>query len=206
MGGVNIEEVNYMKMPGQIEQMRDYAIALNKNFTNVYESINGLKSTWYGERYNDLARIFNDIVDDITNLLTLVVGSIPTSLDQVANNYSQADRGTNVTTVSVTSVTPIESIQPTASQPMEYKAQVAQEVQGSVETELNSAISNMDSYESVFNSITWVSDAATQYKSQFINAKNNVTQSINNVKSQFTKLMQQAERDMTASDNSNMPS
>ena len=206
MGGVNIEEVNYMKMPGQIEQMRDYAIALNKNFTNVYESINGLKSTWYGERYNDLARIFNDIVDDITNLLTLVVGSIPTSLDQVANNYSQADRGTNVTTVSVTSVTPIESIQPTASQPMKYKAQVAQQEQGSVETELNSAISNMDSYESVFNSITWVSDAATQYKSQFINAKNNVTQSINNVKSQFTKLMQQAERDMTASDNSNMPS
>lgn len=201
--GVDIEAVDYDEMPGKIEEMRKCAVALNTNFTNAYDDIKGLSSTWYGRRYNDLAKIFNDIRDDINKLLRLVVGTIPTSLDQVANNYSQADQGINITTVTETSVKEIDYINPTPDKPLGYKSDIANQVQEQVESELNLAISNMDEYESVFNTITWISDAATRYKSQFQSSKNSVSESINNIKTQFTKLMEQAANDIISSDNSN---
>ena len=97
-----IMNVDYEAIPGKAQQMRSQGEELNTELTTAYQSITDMHNAWYGKRYNELVKSFNNIIPQINEMLQLVVGDIPFALETVANNYSQADKGSNVTSANNT--------------------------------------------------------------------------------------------------------
>ena len=57
--------------------------------------------------------------------------------------------------------------------------------------------------ESVSNSIVWESEAAEAYKAKFAKLKSEIVSEFENINSQFTTLMNQAQEDIQATENAN---
>ena len=92
-----IDHVDYEAMPRQAKAMREYALELNSELRAAYTNIGEMHNSWYGVRYNELVKDFNELIPQINDLLKLVVTEIPFAVETVANNYAQADKGQNVT-------------------------------------------------------------------------------------------------------------
>ena len=105
-----IMNVDYEAIPGKAQQMRSQGEELNTELTTAYQSIADMHNAWYGKRYNELVKSFNNIIPQINEMLQLVVGDIPFALETVANNYSQADKGSNVTSANNTAPKKISNL------------------------------------------------------------------------------------------------
>ena len=198
-----IQTVDYEKMPSEAKQMRQEGNSLNNEMINAYNSVKEMHSSWYGKRYNELAKLFNNMVPQLNELLELVVREIPSTLETIANNYSQADRGQNATSVDNTSARKIETITITEDVGMRFITSAVENVQQQVETNFSKSVDQMNKIESVFNQVTWQSEAADAFKSKFTKLKSNIIESFNEIKSQFTKLMNQTKDDVQRAENAN---
>lgn len=198
-----IQTVDYEKMPSEAKQMRQEGNSLNNEMTNAYNNIKEMHSSWYGKRYNELVKLFNNMVPQLNELLELVVREIPSTLETIANNYSQADRGQNATTVDNTSAKKIENIPITEDVGMRFITSTVESIQQQVETNFQNAVEQMNKIESIFNKVTWESEAADAFKSKFAKLKSNIIESFNNIKSQFTKLMNQTKEDVQSAESAN---
>ena len=98
-----IDHVDYEAMPRQAKAMREYALELNSELRAAYTNIGEMHNSWYGVRYNELVKDFNELVPQVNDLLKLVVTDIPFAIETIANNYAQADKGQNVTSAEETS-------------------------------------------------------------------------------------------------------
>ena len=104
-----IDHVDYEAMPRQAKQMREYAIELNGEIRTAYSNVGEMHNSWYGIRYNELVKDFNELVPQVNDLLKLVVTDIPFAVETIANNYAQADKGQNVTSAEETAANKIEN-------------------------------------------------------------------------------------------------
>ena len=127
-----IQNVDYEAMPRNAKQMRTYGQQLNTEVKNAYNSVKDMHSSWYGKRYNELVKHFNDMIPQINEMLQLVVTDIPVSLEKVANNYSQADRGSNATTVENTTPNKVTNIEIQNDVGMKFITANVQQVQTKV--------------------------------------------------------------------------
>lgn len=198
-----IQTVDYEKMPNEAKQMRQEGNALNNEMTSAYNNVKAMHNSWYGKRYNELAKSFNNMIPQLNELLELVVREIPATLETVANNYSQADRGQNVTSVDNTSAKKIEEIAITEDVGMRFITSSVESTQSQVETNFQKSVEQMNRIESVFNQVTWESEAADAFKSKFSKLKSNIIESFNEIKSQFTKLMNEAKQDVQSAESAN---
>lgn len=198
-----IQTVDYEKMPNEAKQMRQEGNALNNEMTSAYNNVKAMHNSWYGKRYNELAKAFNNMIPQLNELLELVVREIPATLETVANNYSQADRGQNVTSVDNTSAKKIEEIAITEDVGMRFITSSVESTQSQVETNFQKSVEQMNRIESVFNQVTWESEAADAFKSKFSKLKSNIIESFNEIKSQFTKLMNEAKQDVQSAESAN---
>ena len=57
-----IEGVDYEAMPGQANEMRGHGRQLNTELSKVYSSVEEMHNSWYGKRYNELVKSFNEII------------------------------------------------------------------------------------------------------------------------------------------------
>ena len=105
-----IDHVDYEAMPRQAKQMREYAIELNGEIRTAYSNVGEMHNSWYGIRYNELVKDFNELVPQVNDLLKLVVTDIPFAVETIANNYAQADKGQNVTSAEETAANKIEDL------------------------------------------------------------------------------------------------
>lgn len=200
----HITEADYEAMPGQIAQMRQIGQEINKELTTAYESIANMHSVWYGQRYNSLVGEFNKIVPQINELLDLVVGEIPYTLEVIANNYSQADKGANVTSQQNTAPNKIAGILLSVDVGMRFLTSEVQNIQSQVSSNLDNAIAKMDQYQSAYKQIRWKSEeASVTFESTFTKLKTQITESFENIKSQFTKIMNQTQEDIQSAESSN---
>ena len=198
-----IQTVDYEKMPSEAKQMRQEGNALNNEMTNAYNRVKEMHSSWYGKRYNELAKSFNGMVPQLNELLELVVREIPSTLETIANNYSQADRGQNATTVDNTSAKKIENLPVVEDVGMRFMTSAVEGVQQQVETNFKKSVEQMNRIESIFNQVTWESEAADAFKSKFAKLKSSITESFNEIESQFTKLMNQTKEDIQNAETAN---
>lgn len=198
-----IMTVDYEAIPGQARQMRQNGLELNNELTVAYESITQMHSNWYGKRYNALVTEFNKIIPQLNELLVLVVGQIPFTLETVANNYSQADRGQNATSAVNEAPKKIAEINLSTDVGMKFLTSEVTSTQESVSSNFSKAVELMNTIESIYNSITWQSEAADAFKAQFTKLKNQIVQSFEDLKSQFTTLMNQTKDDIQATENAN---
>lgn len=199
-----IKNVNYEELPGKAGQMRSHGQELNTELTTAYQRITDMHNVWYGVRYNSLVMEFNNIIPQLNELLDLVVGDIPYTLETIANNYSKSDKGANVTSAQKTApnkITEIPVHDDTGK--MRFITADVETVQSQVTANLENAKTKMDTIESVYGQIQWESEAADAFRSTFTRLKSQIVASFDNIKTQFTKLMSQAQQDVQSAENSN---
>lgn len=198
-----IQNVDYAAIPSQAKQMRSYGKDLNTQMTNAYKSIADMHSSWYGKRYNELVKQFNNMTSQINEMLQLVVTDIPSTLEKVANNYSQADQGTNVTSVSNDAPKKIQNITVSNDVGMKFITSNVQQTQTSVSNNFKNAKDKMSQIETAYGKIKWSSEASEAFKTKFNKLKTSINTSFDNINNQFKTLMKQAQDDVQKAESSN---
>lgn len=198
-----IEEADYEAIARNAKEIRNYAQELNNELTTGYQRITDMHNVWYGQRYNSLVGEFNNIIPQLNELLDLVVGDIPFTLETIANNYSQSDKGANVTSAQKTAPNRIMDIAIHNDVGMRFITEEVESIQSQVVSNLDNAKSKMETIDSTYRQIPWKSEAAEAYESTLTRLKNEIIASFENIKSQFTKLMSQTQQDVQSAETSN---
>ena len=198
-----ILNVDYEQMPVKAGKMRETGVALNTELTSAYTSIANMHSSWYGRRYNDLVATFNEFAPVVNNMLTLVVKTVPFALENVANNYSQADRGENVRAAVETEPNRIQELATHSDVGMRFLTSEVANVQASVQKNFQTALEKLEAIQGIFNEIQWESEAATAFKAEFSSLKNQISSGIAKINSEFKSLMDQAQTDIQNAESAN---
>lgn len=199
----NIMNVDYEAIPGQAQQMRALGQELNAGMTTAYQSITDMHSVWYGKRYNALVQEFNNLIPQVNEMLDLVVGQIPFALETVANNYAQADRGSNVTGASKTEPKKIANIPMSNDVGMKFLTSEVSSIQAKVSNNFKNAREKMNTIEGTYSKIQWQSEASDAFAAKFKKLKGEIVAAFENIDSQFVKLMNQTQEDIQATENAN---
>ena len=198
-----IMNVDYEAMPNQAKQMREYAIQLNSEFKTVYSNIGDMHNSWYGIRYNELVKDFNNLIPQVNKLLDLVVTEIPFTLETIANNYSQADRGQNATSAEQTAVNKVENLPIINDVGMRFITEQVANTQNTVTEKFEAIKELMNRIESEYAKVQWQSEASDSFKARFTQLKNEIMSSLDNINSQFTKLMNETQQDIERTQKAN---
>lgn len=194
---------NYESIPTIARQIRAYAQELNTEMVNVYANIADMHNCWYGKRYNELAKGFNDIRQDVNDLLELVVGDIPYLLETVANNYAQADKGSNITSAMKADPKKVATLAMPGDVGIKFNTEEVKTLQTKVSTNFQNAIKKMDLIDTTYKKIEWSSEASEAFKVKFTKLKGEIVAAFENLNTQFTKLMAKTIEDIQASESAN---
>ena len=198
-----IDHVDYEAMPRQAKQMREYAVELNGELRTAYSNVGDMHNSWYGIRYNELVKDFNELVPQVNDLLKLVVTDIPFAIETIANNYAQADKGQNVTSAEETAANKIENLPITNDVGMRFMTGEVSNTQRAVSEKFESAKELMNRIESEYKNVDWQSEASESFKERFAKLKSDILASFDNINNQFTKLMTQTQQDIEATEKAN---
>ena len=198
-----IDHVDYEAMPRQAKAMREYALELNSELRAAYTNIGEMHNSWYGVRYNELVKDFNELIPQINDLLKLVVTEIPFAVETVANNYAQADKGQNVTSAEETSANNIENLPITNDVGMRFMTSDVENTQRNVSAKFDSSKELMNKIESEYNRVDWQSEASESFKARFEKLKNDILSAFDNINNEFSKLMTQTQEDIENTEKSN---
>lgn len=200
-------DVNYQTLATNAKTIRSNAQDLNKYLTSVYQKIANMHNVWYGKRYETLVTEFNKIIPQINDLLDLVVRDIPFALESIANNYSQTDDGFNITSAEQTTPSKMNDLGPYsegAQNQMKYNTEEVETIKNEVVSDFNNATSKMDTIKSVYDQTPWEGEAAETFRSTLSRLKDEIVTSFENLKTQFTNLMNQAQQDINAGETGNI--
>ena len=198
-----IDHVDYEAMPRQAKAMREYALELNSELRAAYTNIGEMHNSWYGVRYNELVKDFNELIPQINDLLKLVVTEIPFAVETAANNYAQADKGQNVTSAEETSANNIENLPITNDVGMRFMTSDVANTQRNVSAKFDSSKELMNKIESEYNRVDWQSEASESFKARFEKLKNDILSAFDNINNEFSKLMTQTQEDIENTEKSN---
>ncbi len=199
----NIQNVDYEALPGQARQMRQTGKQLNAELKKAYESIGTMHNSWYGKRYNELVMEFNNMIPQINQILELVVGEIPFTLETVANNYSQADKDSKVTHAIKEAPNKITNLATPNDVGMRFVTEDVVAIQRSVSNNFQNAKDQMNNIDAQYKKIAWQSEASEAFKEVFNNLRTNIVTSFDNINSSFTRLMNQTKQDIQNTENAN---
>lgn len=199
----NITKVDYDAIPRQAMSMRNYGKEINTQLTTAYKSIEDMHQSWYGVRYNSLVKEFNKIIPSLNELLELVVGELPYTLETVANNYALADRGTGVTKAAKETAQKITNLPILNDVGMKFVTSQVTTVQQGVVKNFQNAKDKMNLLEAEFAKITWQSEAATAFRARFKKLKTEIVKAFDNLEVQFSKLMNETKEDIQKTESAN---
>ena len=191
-----IDHVDYEAMPRQAKAMREYALELNNELRTAYSNVGEMHNSWYGVRYNELVKDFNELIPQVNDLLKLVVTEIPFAVETIANNYAQADKGQNVTSAEETSANNIENLPITNDVGMRFMTAEVANTQRSVSEKFDASKELMNKIEAEYNRVEWQSEASESFKARFNKLKNDILMAFDNINNEFSKLMTQTQQDI----------
>lgn len=198
-----VEYVDYKDLAVKAKDIRSHAETLNKELTTAYKSIIDMHKAWYGNRYNELAKDFNELAPSIDEMLKITVTEIPFALETVANNFSQADSGVNATSAQQTQSLKMENVPTPNDIGMRFITEEVTTIKESVKNNLKNAVTEMDSIESTYNKISWKSESSEAFRVKFTKLKSQITEEIETINAQFDKLMKQTLDDIQTTENKN---
>ena len=198
-----IDHVDYEAMPRQAKAMREYALELNNELRTAYSNVGEMHNSWYGVRYNELVKDFNELIPQVNDLLKLVVTEIPFAVETIANNYAQADKGQNVTSAEETSANNIENLPITNDVGMRFMTAEVANTQRSVSEKFDASKELMNKIEAEYNRVEWQSEASESFKARFEKLKNDILSAFDNINNEFSKLMTQTQEDIENTEKSN---
>ncbi len=198
-----IDLVDYEALPGNARRMREYGKQLNTEMTKTYSNVREMHNDWYGDRYNDLVKAFNNLTTLVNDMLRLVVKDIPSSLETVANNYSMADRGTNATVVSDETPLPVENLPIVQDVGMRFLSSNVETRKNEINSYFENAKNIMANIETEYKTIQWQSEASEAFKVKFNKLKSDIITSFDSIKTQFTNSMEQTREDIERAEQAN---
>ncbi|CDA58534.1 MAG: WXG100 family type VII secretion target [Clostridia bacterium] len=198
-----IDHVDYEAMPRQAKAMREYALELNNELRTAYSNVGEMHNSWYGVRYNELVKDFNELIPQVNDLLKLVVTEIPFAVETIANNYAQADKGQNVTSAEETSANNIENLPITNDVGMRFMTAEVANTQRSVSEKFDASKELMNKIEAEYNRVEWQSEASESFKARFNKLKNDILMAFDNINNEFSKLMTQTQQDIETTEKAN---
>lgn len=198
-----INHVDYEAMPRQAKAMREYALELNNELRTAYSNVGEMHNSWYGVRYNELVKDFNELIPQVNDLLKLVVTEIPFAVETIANNYAQADKGQNVTSAEETSANNIENLPITNDVGMRFMTAEVANTQRSVSEKFDASKELMNKIEAEYNRVEWQSEASESFKARFNKLKNDILMAFDNINNEFSKLMTQTQQDIETTEKAN---
>ena len=198
-----IDHVDYEAMPRQAKAMREYALELNNELRTAYSNVGEMHNSWYGVRYNELVKDFNELIPQVNDLLKLVVTEIPFAVETIANNYAQADKGPNVTSAEETSANNIENLPITNDVGMRFMTAEVANTQRSVSEKFDASKELMNKIEAEYNRVEWQSEASESFKARFNKLKNDILMAFDNINNEFSKLMTQTQQDIETTEKAN---
>lgn len=201
--GAKIQVVDYNAIPGIAKRMRENGEKLNHEIITAYNRIADMHEIWYGIRYNELIKSFNNLVNSVNEILALVVETFPFSLETVSNNYSRADKGVNACNAQQTAPEKVVDLKVFNDVGMRFLRAEVSDVKTNVSNNFKNAESYMNAIEGIFKEITWQSEAADAYKSKFAMLKKKIIADFEQIEEDFTKLMKQSEEDIQAAEDAN---
>ena len=198
-----IDNVDYEGIPSKAKRMREVGQAMNKTLFKIYNDVYGMHNHWYGVRYNDLVKSFNTLVPNLNEILKLVVDEIPFALENIANNYSKADKGVPVTSAISTAPTKIQELAIRNDVGMRFLTNEVTTIHSNVKKDFESVVTNMNEIQEVFSQVNWNSDAATVYRNKLNTLKRSIIDQIDEVNSKFDSSMTQTEQDIQNAETAN---
>ena len=198
-----IDHVDYEAMQRQAKAMREYALELNNELRTAYSNVGEMHNSWYGVRYNELVKDFNELIPQVNDLLKLVVTEIPFAVETIANNYAQADKGQNVTSAEETSANNIENLPITNDVGMRFMTAEVANTQRSVSEKFDASKELMNKIEAEYNRVEWQSEASESFKARFNKLKNDILMAFDNINNEFSKLMTQTQQDIETTEKAN---
>ncbi len=196
--------VDYEGMPVQAKQMRETGKALNQELLNAYTSIGEMHKSWYGKRYNALVEQFNNLVPQLNQMLNTVAYEVPVNLEKIANNYSQADKGQNCTTVVEERPTAIANIAMPNDVGMQFVESEVEEVKNRVSNNFRTAKEKMNEFGMQYEKVKWENSAAAEeFKVQFEKLKSTIISAFDKIEVDFKSLMNQTQQDMQSVESAN---
>ena len=198
-----IDHVDYEAMPRQAKAMREYALELNNELRTAYSNVGEMHNSWYGVRYNELVKDFNELIPQVNDLLKLVVTEIPFAVETIANNYAQADKGQNVTSAEETSANNIENLPITNDVGMRFMTAEVANTQRIVSEKFDASKELMNKIEAEYNRVEWQSEASESFKARFNKLKNDILMAFDNINNEFSKLMTQTQQDIETTEKAN---
>lgn len=203
MAKARIDEVDYQGFPRAAKGMRDDAVKMNKEITELYNTLKEMKKDWYGPRYDDLVKGFNKMIPDFDNMLKLTVTKVPFTLETIANNYAKVDLGKAVTTAIEKATKKIANVALSAKKTLRFEDNDVDAKRKKMEKNLDKVNDLMNSIEAKYNKINWKSDASDEFKKTFKNLKTNIVKNTTAIKKDFKKLMDQSAEDMRKAEQAN---
>lgn len=198
-----IQNVDYEAIPQKASNMRETGKQLNNELDMIYQSIGEMHNVWYGKRYHSLVVAFNNMIPQLNELLELVVGEIPFTLETVANNYSRVDQGMDVVAANRELIKKIIELSLPTDVGMKFITEEVSGVQQKVSTAFENAKEYMNVFEARFNEVQWESEAAENFRAKFATLKNNIVTSFETIKGDFVRLMTEAQNDIQSAESAN---
>ena len=192
----NITSVDYESIPGKTQQMKNLGADLMNIIQGVYTDVAGMHEVWYGKRYNELAVEFNKLIPQVNELIDLVWGEIPYTLEVIANNYAKADTGSAVCGADRVTPNKITELATPNDVGMRFVSSRVLEVKNTVTSKFKEANGKMNEFEGVYNSINWESEASNAFRSRFTKLKGEIINSFDTISNSFQRLMAQTENDI----------
>ncbi len=199
----NITRVDYEAIPRQAMSMRTHGKELNNEIFAAYQSIEEMHKSWYGKRYNSLVEEFNKIIPNLNELLELVVDELPFTLETVANNYALADTGSGVARAAKETPKKLSNLSSSSEIGMKFVTTEVEAIQQTVSRNFENAKGKMDEIQAEYAKISWQSEAADAFKARFQKLKTEIVRSFEELKSQFTTLMNQTKDDIQRTESAN---
>ena len=198
-----IQNVDYLDLPSHAKQMRSYGKDFNTKMSSAYTKVKNMHSIWFGKRYNEIVKSFNSITTTINEMLQLTVTDIPSNIEKVANNYSQADRGNNATTVDNSQPKKVQAIEVKDDVGMKYLSSDVESVREEISSCFSSAKELMNSFDTEFKKVKWESEAATTFKAKFNSLKESISNSLTDIEKNFKSQMSLAQQDIQKAETAN---
>lgn len=199
-----MNRVNYEIMSTQAKKIRESGVQINNEISKVYLDVEGMHEIWYGKRYNELLKAFNNIIPQLNTMLDLVVGKLPYALELIANNYSLVDRRQNETIANNEEPNRIKELAIPNDTKMRFISQdvinTHQEITGCLER----AREQMNNIENEYNKILWESKSSKVFEPIFKQLKDKTIMMLENINAEFKKLIEQAENDIEMAEKANM--
>lgn len=196
--GEKMEEyikIDYENVPAQSKNIRNGAIEVNNKLLESYRKIAEMHVCWYGKRYNELVTYFNELVPQLNQFLNVIVGEVPYMFEKIANTISDVDIQQNVAVPQKESIQKLEALPLIGDVGMRYISKEVDEISNEIMQLLQAAEDSMESVKRTVDNVELECEGSAEFKNEFTTLNNAFEYVINNIKTQFTKLMQ-ADREL----------